>query len=262
MTTVSARIRNILTLAGLLCSGLLSAGEWVDMGPLDGTAEGHVWSKVVNETGATVGRDESWQVSFAAPAILEFRLECPDSYPLDARVQTKNSYGEVSEFLLDRVDGGFHKKFSSAWDPQTTRDVRVLVSTRQPGTDQRYQLTLSLFDVAGNPLPSSSATQVGDESAPASTADFLGTWLRRENGIVVEYLQLVETADGIEIIFLDRDGRTITSRSPGRLQAGVLNAASAQRKLRIVAVDGILDYTSSDHDGSALWNGQFTREQP
>jgi hypothetical protein len=112
---------------------LLSAGEWVDMGPLDGTAEGHVWSKVVNETGATVGRDESWQVSFAAPAILEFRLECPDSYPLDARVQTKNSYGEVSEFLLDRVDGGFHKKFSSAWDPQTTRDVRVLVSTRQPG---------------------------------------------------------------------------------------------------------------------------------
>lgn len=262
MSSASHRVRAFLALGLVVCSGLLSAAEWVDMGPIDGAVEGHVWSKVINEAGQTNSRDESWQVNFAAPAIFEFRLQCPDPYPLDARVQMRNEYGEVSEYVLDRVAGGFHKKFGSAWHPATTRDVRVLVSTRQPGTDQRYQLTLGQFDVAGKPIPSSSTSRVGDARPTGAIAAFLGTWSRMENGSVAEYLQLVESADGIEIIFLAPDGHTITSRLPGRLEAGVLSAASARRKVRIVAVDGKLDYTSSDHDGSALWNGLFTRTLP
>lgn len=253
------RICSFLALALLVCCGTLSAADWVDMGPLNGTAEGHVWSRVINETGATVSRDESWQVSFAAPAILEFRLLCADPYPLEARVQSKNAYGEVSEYLLDRVAGGFHKKFSSVWNPQTTRDVRVLVSTRQPGTDQRYQLTLTLFDAAGKPLSASPPTQGEGVLTSAATTEFLGTWLRKENGSVAEYLQLVEGANGIDIIFLAPDARTVTGRLAGRLQAGVLSAASAERQVRIVVTGGELDYTSSNLDGTAAWNGRFTR---
>lgn len=235
------------------------ASEWVDMGPLKGSVEGHVWSKVINEAGVTSSRAESWQVSISGPAAPEFRLRCADPYSLEVRVQSQNAYGEISEYLLDRVAGGFHKKFSSVWDPKTTRAVRVLVASRHPETDQRYQLTLGLFDGAGKPLTEGSA-RIGEAGPPAETAELLGMWLRMENGRVAEYMQLVELADGVEIRFLAPDAQTVTSRLTGQLRQGVLSATSDKRKLRIVATGERLDYTSSNLDGTAAWNTQFTRK--
>lgn len=42
--------------------------EQVDMGPIGGSAQGHVWSRVVDEVGNTQGRAESWTLQAGVPS--------------------------------------------------------------------------------------------------------------------------------------------------------------------------------------------------
>lgn len=136
----------------LLCGAPVSANEWVDMGPLDGSAEGHIWSKVVDQVGNTRGRNEIWSVELPAKAHIEFIVKCPDPYPLEVRVQWRGEYGDLFDGPIERRVDGFYQKFNN-WSPEKQRDIRVVVFSRKPSTDQRYQLTVNLFGQDGKLLP-------------------------------------------------------------------------------------------------------------
>lgn len=234
------------------------ATDWVDMGPLAGTGNGHVWSKVLDETGRTEERAESWSVTLPAPAVVEVRVRCADPYPLQARVQSKSLAGDPSEYDLDRGAGGFHKKFSSPWDPRTTRDIRVQIWPRQPGTDQQYQLTVDLFDAAGRPLSGAGAAGATSGSAGA-VEGFLGSWSRTEGGRIAEIMEIVRSGSEILILFRGPGGGPVTSRLSARMQGSQLVASSAQRKLWITRSSAGLAYASSQLDGSGLWQCTFVR---
>lgn len=250
--------KSILRLGGLGCLFIWhsAVAEIVDMGPLTGSVEGHVWSKVINEAGQVQSRDEVWQVQMAAPALVEVSMRCPDPYPLEVLVQWLGDEGPA-DYALERVSGGFSKRFSWPWNPVTMRNLRVLVRSRHPGTDQQYQLSLSFGDgAAGNASPAQS-----DAAAPPTDLTaFLGNWLRMEDGAVAEYMELAQSGDALEIIFRAADGQTITSRLPASLRDGAVVATSAGRRVRIVASAGRLEYVSSNLDGSGPWQSWFTRD--
>lgn len=145
-----------------------AASAWVDMGPVQGTAQGHVWAKVVDEAGNTTGRNERWDVKLPAPAAPEFIIKCPDPYALEAVITWQGEYGDYLEWKLERIAGGFYKKWSSPWDPKKSRNIRVSIASRHPPTDQKYQLIVNLHGV-GNAVPRVSDAQTSP-AAPASQA--------------------------------------------------------------------------------------------
>lgn len=228
------------------------AADFVDMGPLSGSVQGHVWSKVVNEAGQTQGRNEVWSVMLAAPAKPEFVIKCPDSYPLEAVLQWKNEYGEPFEYKFDRVNGGFHKKFGFEFNPKTSKDIRVVVSTRHSNTDQFYQLSLILSG-AGSAPPAA--------VSPGDGRGFLGTWGRSEGGAEVEIMEVTQSPAGLKLVFRDHPGGPVTSQVVGKMEGNTLVAASPRRKLSIKSLGaGRLAYSSSNHDGSSPWSCVFNRK--
>jgi hypothetical protein len=251
-----ARLRH-LTLAALavcLHSGVAVAADWAEMGPVQGTVQGHVWSKVIDESGQAKGRNEVWLLKLVAPARPEFIVLCPDPSSLEALVQWKSEYGESLEYKLDRVPTGFRKKFSSAWDPKKSRDIRILITTRQASADQHYQLTVNLLDESGQP-------QAGTAGPERGQGDFAGLWIRSEGGRLVEAMDISVSAQAVEIIFRDRPGGPETGRATGRLTGGRLEAANARRRITATLTGlGRLAYTSTNLDGSSPWSGEFVRQ--
>ncbi len=237
-----------------LHAGIAGGADLVEMGPVQGTVQGHVWSKVINEAGQTQGRDEVWLLQLAAPASPEFIVLCPDPYPLEALVQWKTEYGESFEIRLDRVAKGFHKKFSSPWDPGKSRDIRIVISTKHAPADQRYQLTVNLLDASGRPQGAAVVSKQVEES-------FEGLWARVESGVLGDFMEISVTEQSVQIVFRDRPRGPETGRASGRLTAGRLEAANARRKIiATLKGSGRLAYTSTNLDGSSPWSGEFLRQ--
>ncbi len=243
----------------LLCGAPVSANEWVDMGPLDGSAEGHIWSEVVDQVGNTRGRNEIWSVELPAKAHIEFIVKCPDPYPLEVRVQWKGEYGDLFDGPIERRAEGFYQKFEN-WSPEKQRDIRVVVFSRKPSTDQRYQLTVNLFGQDGKLLQR-------ERTAPRETPlpGFAGVWTRSEGGRVVDKISIVAKGSMYELIFQESEDGPVVSRGIGRVEGNVLVVDSwvLSRKSRTVKIqlasNDILSYTSHNPDGSEPWQGEFRR---
>jgi hypothetical protein len=142
----------------LASTPLAAAVEWVDMGPLQGTGNGHVWSKVVDEVGNIVGRNEIWSVKLPAPAVVEVIVKCPIPSQLGVTVKWKSEYGDALEWGVEQTGSGFYHKFSDPWSPATQKEIKIVVATRAATSDQVYQLICNLYDASGRLISQPVAT--------------------------------------------------------------------------------------------------------
>lgn len=242
----------ILGFGGLAWSArpLLAAQDWFDMGPIDGSADGHVWSRVIDEVGNTQARFEEWHMALPAEADVDIALQAPDPGKLDVRIRYTGQYGDPIEHLLSAEENaapGGYRHVYGPWSPEGVRDIRILVATRDSSTDQVYQLTVTLTPRAGE-TPAETGT-------PAA---LLGTWSRSENGTKVESMDIVASGDAVTLIFRDAAGGE-TGRATGKMANGRLTASTARRLVTITLEGNQLSYTSSDHDGGNPWTGYFQR---
>jgi hypothetical protein len=233
---------------------LQAAPEWVDMGPVDGSVQGHVWSKVIDEVGNTQARYEVWQVALPSQAEVEFAIQAPDPHRLDVRILYTGVYGDPIEHLLsanENVFPGGYRHVYGPWAPEGVRNIRIAVATRDSSTDQIYQLTVRLSSVAGAPTDGAAA----DRTVPAA---LLGTWLRNENGQLVESMEIAASGEDVTLTFFDGSGGE-TGRATGVYANGRLTASNPRRLITIVLQGTDISYTSTDHDGGNPWSGQFHR---
>lgn len=141
--------------------------EWVDMGPLNGSAQGRAWSKVVDEVGNIVGRNEIWKVKLPAQAFVEVIVKCPDPGALGVTVKWKTEYGEALEWGVEQAKDGFRHKFSMAWNPANQKDITIVVATRRAPTDQMYQVICNLYDAAGKPIGRTAVAPASPKAHPS-----------------------------------------------------------------------------------------------
>ncbi|KAF1083446.1 MAG: hypothetical protein GQF41_0224 [Candidatus Rifleibacterium amylolyticum] len=146
------------------------ANEWVDMGPLQGSVEGHVWSKVVDEVGNTQGRNEIWQLSLPCPVLAEIIVKCPDPYPLEVAVDYTHDWHGTIQLKPERTSTGFYTKEIALRDPERIKKLRISVYSRKPATDQRYQLIVNLTGLDGKPLTAAAPASPAPKDKVASAA--------------------------------------------------------------------------------------------
>lgn len=155
----------------------LMANEWVEMGPLNGSAEGHVWSKVVDEVGNTKGRNEVWQLSLPCPASLDITVRCPDPYSLEVVFEYRHAHHGILEFKPDRIADGFSKKGLNLREDKLITNMKIKVYSRKPSTDQRYQLIVDMKTLDGKPVPAKGSASSGGTAttAPKSAVKLIRT---------------------------------------------------------------------------------------
>jgi hypothetical protein len=200
----------------------LQANEWVDMGPLKGSAEGHVWSKVVDEAGNTQGRNEVWQLTLPCPVTVEVIVKCPDPYPLEVSVNYQHDWHGIIELKPDRTADGFYHKNYNFKDAHLVKNLNIRVYSRKPSTDQRYQLVVNMRTIDGQPISDSTAAS---SSAPASSGSgeeiFAGKWRSTDKGAT--YIMIM-TLNGknYDVTWQENDTGAITSRGKGTVENGSL----------------------------------------
>lgn len=170
------------------------ANEWVDMGPLNGSAVGHVWSRIVDEIGNTQGRNEVWQLSLPCPVIAEIVVKCPDPYLLEVSLDYTHAYHGVIQHKPERTATGFYTKEFTFKEPELIKNLRISVYNRKPSTDQRYQLTVNMKTLDGKP-----ATPVASSASAPGLVDVSGTWIEVVNDPDVSGSQVVFSQSGNQI---------------------------------------------------------------
>lgn len=229
-----------------------AAVDTVDRGPLPGTGEGRIWSRVVDQVGNTQGQAEVWHLGPARPDVrLRVTLEAPIAEQISTRVHLMTTDGGLVEFEVAdpqyRTPNGFSAVIGPFKRPDLNPDLRVVLYPRKPSMDQTYRL---------------SAAWEGGDAAPAEAvgeaADWLGIWRRSEGGTIVEMIEIQTDGTGFVLIFRDAEGQE-TSRLAAVLVDGVLTARGTKRLVSIVLGEGVLQYTSTDFDGSNRWDGAFLR---
>ncbi len=145
----------------------LLANEWVDMGPLKGSAAGHVWSKIVDEVGNTQGRNEVWQLALPCPVVLEIIVKCPVPHALEVKIDYEHAYHGIIELKPTRTADGFHEKEINFKDPHLIKNMNIQVYSRKPSTDQRYQLLVNLKTLDGKPVPTPGLDASGSNAKPS-----------------------------------------------------------------------------------------------
>ncbi len=144
------------------------ANEWVDMGPLKGSAEGHIWSKVVDEVGNTQGRNEEWQLSLPCSVNMEFIVKCPDSYSLEVSLNYQHDWHGIIELKPDRTADGFYCKNYNFKDAHLIKNFNIKVYSRKPSTDQKYQLIVNMQTLDGKALSPSNTAVTSSENSLAN----------------------------------------------------------------------------------------------
>jgi hypothetical protein len=246
----------ILLLLALAAGSARANIEYVDMGPVSGTVQGHVWSKVVDEVGNTKGRAETWQVNLDGPADVVFTFRAPDLYQVNARISWWID-GE-GEFTWDmgstpkeQIPGGYQISFS--FDPKFKKRIAVTVSPKRTVADQIYQLTVASARTGQTP-----ATGAAGDSPETAV---VGTWVYRRNDQIRETLVIARSGEGFTVTVLDADGAQI-SRTDGRFENGWLVTQDARNGGRArVSPDGSLEFVSTRLDtGAVVWTGRYTRK--
>jgi len=241
----------ILLLLALAAGSARANIEYVDMGPVSGTVQGHVWSKVVDEVGNTKGRAETWQVNLDGPADVVFTFRAPDLYQVNARISWWID-GE-GEFTWDmgstpkeQIPGGYQISFS--FDPKFKKRIAVTVSPKRTVADQIYQLTVASARTGQTP-----ATGAAGDSPETAV---VGTWVYRRNDQIRETLVIARSGEGFTVTVLDADGAQI-SRTDGRFENGWLVTQDARNGGRArVSPDGSLEFVSTRLDtGAVIWTG-------
>lgn len=125
-----------------------------------------------------------------------------------------------------------------------------------------------LFSVPDRARASFSYRWVNGSGQPGTTvqSSFVGTWVRLENGRVIDKMTIRMAGQGFELLFQESDTGPIIARGTGRLEGLTLVADSWQlaRTARVVRLQmkdaQTLHYLSSNPDGSAPWSGDFHRQ--
>jgi len=95
-------------------------------------------------------------------------------------------------------------------------------------------------------------------AALAQTPPLDGRWVRHENGVLAESLEIAVAGTSVQIAFFNPDGSP-NGQISGTIGNDLVIARSAQRLVVMTPRDGRLVYASTDHDGSNRWDGFFTR---
>jgi len=267
-----ARSPVLLAGAALLSFGLAdiaaAAPNWVDMGPIGASAQGHVWSKVVDEVGNTQGRSESWSLPQGGPSRIVVTLRAPNPADLDLRIKLRFPDGNTGEFRLPAPDkaipGGFQQVISRAVPgPRAQGEVMavtgIAVSPTKEFVDQRYQLTVEVTPLAGQPPATSSAVPSVDRLA----SRMQGSWNRYDNGTLVETLEVGRDPQGWRVRGTEPNGRTniyrILSQANGWLEVSRPFGPEYGSRVRLDANGKLVWETYRKVAGSHVWTGSYDR---
>lgn len=92
----------------------------------------------------------------------------------------------------------------------------------------------------------------------AQATALAGRWLRHENGVLAETLDIRISGASVEIAYFLPNGSP-NGVIHGTLGNDLLIARSPRRLVFMVPREGRLIYASTDHDGSNRWDGEFHR---
>jgi len=109
---------------------------------------------------------------------------------------------------------------------------------------------------AAAPAPSSTKGPGGVSAA----GPFLGTWFRTEGGNVVEFLEITQGGQGLDLAFRDRIDGPVTSRAQGQVVRDELKATGPPRliRMRLTGPDQA-SYDSTDPGGGNPWSCVWVR---
>ncbi len=170
--------------------------EWVDMGPISGSVQGHVWSKVVDEVGNTRGRAESWTLNSGVLSKIVVTLRAPEAQNLELRVNLRHPDGDTSYLQLPypgtEIPGGYRTVVNNVIPgakPTRERSAMPSISVMpvRNSTDQRYQLTVEIFPLDG------SSPGVMPPQGGVDAFDLSGIWQHGNNG---EHWTITRQPDG------------------------------------------------------------------
>lgn len=94
--------------------------------------------------------------------------------------------------------------------------------------------------------------------AVAQTTSLAGRWLRHENGVLIESMEISVSGPAVQVMYFNPDG-SANGQASGTIANDLILACTARRLVVITLRDGRLVYASTDHDGSNRWDGVFTR---
>ena len=202
--------------------------EWVDMGPVAGSVQGHVWSKVVDEVGNTQGRAESWTLQQGVPSRVVVTLRTPDPGSVEVRMNFRYPDGDSGYLHLPypgkEIPGGYRQvidRIIPGTKPadKTNALFSITVFPTKPSTDQRYQLLVEITPLSGSAQPATSAPSA---SVEAMAAKMQGVWKRYNNGTWLETLEVGRDAQGWRVRGVEPNGKTniyrILSQGDGWLE--------------------------------------------
>ena len=235
------------------------ANEMADMGPLTGSAEGHIWSMVVDDAGNTKGRNEIWQLSLPGPVKREIIVKCPDPYPLEAELVYQHAEHGMMYGKLTRTPNGFHQKEIIFNKYQLIKNMTFKVYARKPSTDQRYQVLVNLTTLDGQPV---SAAAPNSTPVPEGTTDvsapFVGKWASAHPGVT--YIMIVtQVGAGYDVTWQENEQGSVTSRGKGKVEDGRLVIDWRPGSNRIGTLHESGKYRSTNMSGAEPFESTFTR---
>lgn len=249
-----------------------AAPDWVDMGPIAGNAQGHVWSRVVDEVGNTKARAESWTLSQGVPSQIVITLRAPNPQLLDLRIKLRHPNGDTGEFRLPAPDkvipGGYRQTIRRALPgsrPQGS-DMAVSAITIAPASesmDQRYQLVVEVVPITGK---SPATTTPAPTPVERTAAQMRGVWKRYGNGTLLESLEVGRDAQGWRVLQSEPGAKSnvfrIASLGDGWLELVRPFAPEYGSRIRLDASGRLVWQTYRKSDGGNWWTGSYERASP
>ena len=216
----------------------LAAVETIDRGPVAGSAEGRVWSRVVDQVGNTQGQAELWHIGQPPTgASLRLDVDAPLAGQMDIRIPWMTGDGGIVELSVSydgyRTPTGFSCTLDAVRRPDLNPDPVVILYPRVVTMDQTYRI---------------SVTWSGGEAADDVVAE-PERWNYAEKGQLRWTLELHRSGDALTLVFIGADGQE-NSRLVATESDGTIRARSGQQEVTIRRGDGYLDYLSANVDGS------------
>lgn len=247
-----------------------AAAQWVDMGPIAGSVQGHVWSKVIDELGNTRGRAESWSLAQGVASRIVVTLRAPNPNLLDLRIHLVHPDGDTGELKLPypgkEIPGGYQTEIKQVLPgPRPTREKsavsKITVSPNSSSMDQRYQLTVEIQPLAGASASSASSSTSAQNAAGPQAVE--GQWVRRSGSEVLETLNIRHDGSSWIVTGSEPKGNGFRRRIVGQGNGWIVlePAAGGEKGARIrIGTDGMLDWESySTSTRTISWTGRYTR---
>lgn len=98
-------------------------------------------------------------------------------------------------------------------------------------------------------------------ASPKETAKpYLGTWARKEGSRVVEYMEITQSATGLDLIFRETVSGPLYGKATGKIENGNFEGKGTKRSIRMkINSKNQIEYFSSDPDGKNPWSSIFFR---